>query len=170
MATMQEILDSRESRAMRQKQWLDQYGKTLISYTLNIPGPEKQSDLFHQAFLEGYQELLKQLPVVHSKFFHLNTGSEGLFVVDLTAEEAKEITCRLEDGHPLGRLFDIDVINAKDSLSISRTQLGYLPRQCLLCQKPAKECARSRTHTWEELYHKIQEMLKAYFKKVKALI
>lgn len=160
MATMQEILDSRELRAQRQQEWIHKYGQTIISYTLNIPGPDKQSDLFHQAFLEGYQALLNQLPVIHSKFFHLNTGSEGLFAVDLPPENTKEITCQIEAAHPLGRIFDIDVINPQNHCHISRTALGYQPRQCLLCEKPAKECARARTHSLTELYHKVQNLIK----------
>ena len=40
----------------------------------------------------------------------LETGFEAYFVVDMAPLEAKQLCCRIEDSHPLGRLMDIDVI------------------------------------------------------------
>ena len=39
--TLLQILDAREERVRHQRQLLEQYGKPLLCFTMNIPGPEK---------------------------------------------------------------------------------------------------------------------------------
>ena len=41
--TLPEMLDVRERRAARQRELLGQYHAPLISFTMNIPGPVKDS-------------------------------------------------------------------------------------------------------------------------------
>ncbi len=50
----------------------------------------------------------------------------------------------LEESHPQGRLWDLDVITA--SGAIDRAALGLPPRTCLLCAYPAHECRRQGRH------------------------
>ena len=40
-ATLQEILDAREARVQKQQHLLQTYGKSLVCFTMNIPGPVK---------------------------------------------------------------------------------------------------------------------------------
>jgi holo-ACP synthase CitX len=75
--------------------------------------------------------------------------------------DAKHKACWLEDTHPLGRLFDVDVIDKK-GLPISRSTIGEAPRKCLLCDHEARYCMRNHSHTQEELHHKIAEMIEDY--------
>ena len=45
---------------------------------------------------------------------------------------------------------------------IGREDLGLESRKCLLCDRPARECMRARTHSTEELLAKIEEMVNSY--------
>ena len=76
----------------------------------------------------------------------------------------KETAARIASsfGGGLGRLFDIDVLDAGGK-KLSREGLGLPPRKCLLCEQPAHACARSRTHTVMELTERIESILRKEF-------
>ena len=83
----------------------------------------------------------------------------GFFAGDLTAaKKAKEIAVNIEEGIPEGRILDIDII--VQIKTISRSDLGLPPRTCLLCSRPAKECARDRSHSYEELRTATEKLIK----------
>ena len=64
----------------------------------------------------------------------------------------------LEDQDRIGRLFDIDVLRP-DACKVSREDLGFSPRTCLLCGQPAHVCSRSRSHSVAELTAEISQIL-----------
>jgi holo-ACP synthase len=90
-----------------------------------------------------------------------NTGPEAIYVVDVDAELLKAAAAELEDEHPLGRLWDLDVI-APGQRVLSRKQLGLPARRCLLCERPAFECGRTRRHSLKELIAVIQRIVNSY--------
>ena len=63
----------------------------------------------------------------------------------------------IEEAHPLGRLFDIDVLDSEGH-KLSRPQY----RPCLICGNQAQLCARTRRHTVAEMQAKIEEMLSTW--------
>lgn len=63
----------------------------------------------------------------------------------------------IEETHPLGRLFDIDVLDSEGH-KLSRPQY----RPCLICGNQAQLCARTRRHTVAEMQAKIEEMLSTW--------
>ena len=65
---------------------------------------------------------------------------------------------RLEESHPLGRLWDIDVFQDSPE-AVSRETVGAERRTCLLCGRDAKECARSRRHDIRKLQDKVTEII-----------
>ena len=69
-------------------------------------------------------------------------------------KNTKILTTEIEETHPIGRLFDIDVIDT-DGQKLSRPSY----RKCIICGCQAQECARTRKHTVEEMQAKIEEML-----------
>ena len=153
--TLQEMLEARERRAFRQQELLAAHRAPLISFTMNIAGPVKDSPLIREGFELGLSLLRKRLaaakiPVLHFEEIRAAAGNEAFYVLDAPLLRIKEITCDLEDGSSLGRLFDMDVI-AVDGRKADRSELGLGPRPCLICGGPARECARSRTHTVAEL-------------------
>ena len=48
--SLMEMLEARERRVLRQRELLEQYGKTLLCFTMNIAGPVKNSPLILRGF------------------------------------------------------------------------------------------------------------------------
>ena len=91
----------------------------------------------------------------------LNTGYEAYLITPLPLLEAKRVAVAIEDTHPLGRLFDIDVID-KQGIPVSRDRVGGQPRRCLVCDHEARYCMRMRWHTQEEIWARIRQMTDDY--------
>jgi len=163
--TLPQILDARERRVERQRRLLEQYGKTLVCFTMNIAGPVKNNDLIRWGFQFGGRMLIAQVTaegirvLCHQEYLE-NTGCEGYWVLDGEPEKVKALTVQVEDSIPLGRLFDMDVL-AMSGEKLQREDLGFPRRRCLLCQKEAVVCGRSRAHSVPELQAKTVELLVA---------
>lgn len=166
--TLEEMLEARERRALRQKEQLGRFPMPLICFTLNLAGPVKSFPLARRAFDEGESLIFRQLKrqgisVRSIRRFHEKTGSCGLYSADGEAREIKALLCAIEENSPVGRLFDLDVLGA-DGRRISREDLGMGPRRCLICGEEAHACARSRAHPPEELERRAEELLEEYFR------
>ncbi len=153
--SLAQILDAREERWHSLLKAQAAHPKTLLSLTLNIPGPIKQFPLAENTFDEGMasiQEILRlhQCEPLLVKSFPEETGSWGYILTDADPVDCKRWTTKLEETHPLGRIWDIDVLRANGE-KISRQAIGYPARACLLCGRPAFLCGRSRAHNPEEL-------------------
>jgi holo-ACP synthase/triphosphoribosyl-dephospho-CoA synthase len=163
------MLDARELRAARQKALLKTYkGHCLICLTLNIPGPVKASTLYSRIHSEGMDclnRLFTEDGLVMSQRLILPTGDEGYFCVTQDPIEVKKSAVGLEEGHPLGRLWDIDVLDG-EGIPVSRQSLGGAPRRCFVCGEPAKICARSRRHPLHDLLESVERMGRAYFSRL----
>lgn len=160
-----DILRARDERAQRQQAFLAAHHAPLISFTMNIAGAIKRTPDIQRAFLEGVQLVNRQLermrmPALAYEETLAFTGCEALWAVQGDADELKKRMCLIEEHHALGRLFDLDVITA-DGTHLSREN----ERTCLLCSGPVRACARSRTHTAEELFARAQEMIRQYEQK-----
>ena len=86
--SLREILDAREKRVARQKELLYLYNSSLISFTMNIAGPVKNSPLIERSFYEGIRLLKEQLPkgsIIHEQTHIATTGCESLFCVNAEA-------------------------------------------------------------------------------------
>lgn len=163
--TLNQLLQQKEDRAARQNILLHTPCQSLISFTLNIPGPIKQFPMAMQAFSEGVSQIRSFLGphILCEQIIHPNTGSEALFSLSLSATYVKRIAISIEEEHPLGRLFDIDAIDGEGRF-ISREELSFPPRPCLICGKNAKACGRSASHTLPILQEYVSNLLTAYFR------
>jgi len=63
--------------------------------------------------------------------------------------QVKHALVLLEEGHPRGRLWDIDVLD-RDGRPLSRAEAGQSPRRCFVCGAPAHECRVLKRHSLEE--------------------
>lgn len=163
---LNEILEAKEKRARTQRELLSMFKTTLISFTLNIPGAEKNSESFSELHKIGCCLLEEELEKRGVKIVHkiINTsaaGNEAYLNVDGNAISVKEITIDIEEKHKLGRVFDFDVFT-KDGEQISRTELGLSERKCLLCNDNAKVCGRGRKHSLDDLLYKIHKLIDDY--------
>lgn len=161
--TLSEMLDARERRAFKQYTLLKKYNKTLLCFTMNIAGPIKNSPLIRRGFELGKQFLEEKLALSDIKPLYCEessevTGNEAYYIFAENPLTIKKITSDIEDASKLGRLFDMDILDA-DRKKIDRTELGLPVRLCLICGKPAKDCARSRTHSVSELQSKTSQIL-----------
>ena len=162
--TLQQLLDSRDARHEMQQQLMAQHPDcTLVCLTVVVPGSEKrntQSLLIAHAAVEALQQEFQPLPG-HLLQRDLPTGYEAFLLTHLSYLEAKRRTCQIEEKHPLGRLFDIDVLDA-NGVPIPRQAIGLPPRQCLLCHNEARFCMRNHTHSQEQLWQKILQLTASY--------
>lgn len=151
--TLQEILAAREQRAAKQHALLEQYNKPLLCFTMNIPGPKKYSRDISLGFSVGkwlLQDALSGRKILYKEVCRESTGCEAYYVVDMPARQLKMLAVELEDIDPIGRLYDMDVLDT-DGKKISREDMGLPRRKCLLCDNDAAVCARSRAHSLEDL-------------------
>lgn len=159
---LEEMLLFREKRVSLQQKLIRDGQMPVISFSMNIPGPIKTNNQIRKAFSLGKRDLFNKLRQSHLQTghaieIHENCGDELLISVCGSAEEIKDITVQIEEGSPLGRLYDMDVINT-DGIKLSRP----VYRKCLICGKQAQECARSRTHTVKELQNAVDELLRQH--------
>lgn len=158
-----DILRARDARAERQQKMLAAHGLPLVSFTMNIAGPVKTDGLIRRAFFEGVGWIEEMLSArraqVKDKVQTLEfTGNEALWAVDAKASDLKDWMRIIEEEHPLGRLFDIDVLD-ESGAKLSRD--GH--RQCLICGGDVHACARSRAHSADELFSRAREMIADFF-------
>lgn len=161
-----EILKSREDRAAFQEKLIDKYKHSLISFTLNIPGPIKDRPEYREIHEIGMKAILDELDKSchYIDFVHRiekNTGPEGYISVNIDPKELKKITTEIERNHPLGRLFDMDILDENHN-QVSRRDLGLEFRKCLICKDDAKICSRAGTHSLDDLLARIMEIYDMY--------
>ena len=169
MATLDEILQARDDRFSLQTSLIEKYRSPLVSCTMNIPGPTKNSELIQASFdkaMEVFtlrnQGVLKEVAQQQKE-----TGPERYFIV-LGGTNLNALKRRLaffEQVFPIGRWLDLDLKDT-DGVAITRKEIGLEQRRCLLCHRPAKECARSERHSLEDLLALTEKELMLFLKKM----
>lgn len=164
-ATVEIMCAAREARRRRQEELLARFPGTLVCFSLNIAGPVKRPRFSLAAMDAGEDALFSALDgasLLHWEEISGVAGHERFYCFQHGAAEVKRAACLVEDTHPLGRLFDLDVLD-QTGQKLSREAFGMPPRKCLLCGEEASLCARSRRHSVEELRQRTAEMLSEYF-------
>lgn len=160
-----DVMEFRDRVAYTQRAWQQLQAPQLISFTVNMMGNVKVNEASSRVFLQGRlaidtwcqgtsSNILRQEQFNHKAGFHYLVG---LNYHD--SDEIKRAMVELEESLPLGRLMDIDVID-RDGKPLSRTKLGFGQRKCIVCDRPAKACARSQAHSPLELQNALLEMFK----------
>ena len=172
--SLEQMLEAREKRVSRQQELLKD-GLTLVSFTMNIAGPVKNSPLIQKGFYEGCRLIEYTLSADRIKILFREdtvavTGCESLMIVDSNNSlRVKKSLVQLENRDRLGRLFDIDVISPSEG-HISRSKLGLEDRPCLVCGAPGRICASRRLHSVEELQKCTNDILTEHFRKKHVII
>ncbi|MGK3142479.1 citrate lyase holo-[acyl-carrier protein] synthase [Pantoea sp. C2G6] len=165
--SLEALLTAREQRAARQADWLRRYKQPLISLTLVTPGAVKDGQRYRNCMgvaLQMCDQLLRQhhWRVSDHQVLWLPTGPEALWSVAHPAAEIKAHCAELEQTHPLGRLWDLDVI-CPVSGHVGRRSLGSNLRRCLICDQPAHVCSRARRHPVDQVVTCVEKIINDWF-------
>ena len=155
---MTAILNAKEQRAKHRNELLQQFSTTLVCFTMNIAGEDKNSSLVEIAFQYGIDLLEETFP--NAKYLEIcktAAGPTAYLCVESSADDVKSTTTSLEEHSPVGRVFDMDVYRA-DGTVISRATR----RTCILCGGNVDECVKAGSHTIEEVATKQHEMLQDF--------
>lgn len=165
--TLEQVLENRELRAERQRDWVSTHSLPIVSFTINMPGSVKLNQISQIGFKAGQEQIrnacmLSGCSSFMSQTFISDCGCESMSAVGgISPQELKRLMVEVEDTHPLGRLFDIDVFDTQ-GVVLSRDQLGFARRRCFVCGRDAKLCARNRVHPLPALIDKLSEIIHAY--------
>ena len=166
--------------------------KTVVMFSLVIPGPIKNNRFLEAVFDEGCRVFLDRL-------MQKEPGTDGKQLITAYYEEHKPtgagsmqtplIAAHYEDRASAGctafwllnahaetvkrqtvaleRTHPIGILWDFDVFSafeqkLSASELGLSSRPCLICGNPAKLCARSRTHSVPEMQAKISKLISAH--------
>lgn len=154
---LEDILKAKEHRKRRQEDMRLQYGTTIVSITINMPGPIKDTPLLRQLRDYAVDEVTKLLAVKALWSVNLNTGPEALLAVRQDAELVKAVCVKIESQYSFGRLLDLDVFDSAGG-QISRRDKGQA-RTCLVCGDEAVLCMRARKHDQHQLQQAVQRLL-----------
>ncbi|MBQ9301101.1 MAG: triphosphoribosyl-dephospho-CoA synthase CitG [Clostridia bacterium] len=172
--TVLDMMEAREKRAARQRALLAEYGRTLLCFTMNIPGPEKLDPLIAQGAAVGRRKLKQGflrmgIKPLYQEHLSEKTGCESFYVLPAEPLAVKRMAADIEEAAPLGRLFDLDVLRS-DGGKVERGEVGLPVRRCLICGGEAMACARSRTHTVAQLRAATDAILREGVRREKAAL
>jgi holo-ACP synthase/triphosphoribosyl-dephospho-CoA synthase len=164
--SLEDVLAFREEKARKQQALLAEYNAPLLCLGLNMPGEYKRFPLAARSFCAELKAVRLSLAaeragVLHEETLEAAGGYAAFIAAACPPEKLKEIAGGIEDSHPLGRLFDIDVLR-RDGGKISRNDLGAKGRPCLICGGDAFACGRSRAHSAEELRNAAAGIMAAF--------
>lgn len=167
------ILAAREQRFQLQSRLIAEYNCKLICFTLNIPGPRKDTPLYRKIHAVGRRVLQESLQrenllIRYQCFCQQDTGPESYHCLQASSQRLKTLTIKIEEKHQLGRLFDLDVIE-RNGKALKRSTIGFHARRCILCDGDVQVCRRNNRHQITELTAHIQRMAEQYFAESKAL-
>ena len=159
--SLAEILLAREERVKLQAEISKRFQCPIISFTMNIAGPQKNSPLIKRSFNIGLKHLCDTIGDDSIIFKciekDLPTGPLAIFAVKKSASELKRFCVETEEKTALGRLFDIDVID-ESFQKISRDR----ERSCIVCNAPGRACAAGRLHSLHEIIDKMNSIMTAH--------
>lgn len=157
------ILLAREERRENISKYLKEY-PVVISLKANVPGENKNLPECKRVMFVMHKELMKRLPFHRSQSFHSQDGDYILYMLSHEdGKQIKELAIDLEETHPLGRYIDIDVYTQNQA--ISRKDLGFESRACVLCDNKAFFCMQSNAHSLDEVINHLRQSIETFFAK-----
>jgi holo-ACP synthase / triphosphoribosyl-dephospho-CoA synthase len=144
-----------------QKKIIEKYNTPILSFSLRLPeyyydSPESKA-LFTMA-----QDITKEI-VTSEKIKYFKVFKDWFIVaVKEEARSLKKKTIYIESDSKIGIFFDFDIISI-EKRKISRKDLGYPLRQCIVCGRPAKVCIRESSHSQQEIIDAFNIALEDYF-------
>ncbi|GAA2183699.1 triphosphoribosyl-dephospho-CoA synthase CitG [Brooklawnia cerclae] len=149
-----EVLADRDARRRDQMALGRDFGWPVLSLTMIAPGPVKRTtDLdrsFDLAVTASTLSIASRGWTIRGRAERRGpVGTSFLAAVDAHPVALKAAMVAVEDAHPHGRLWDLDVV--VENGPVPRSLVGRTPRRCLVCEQPARYCSRARTHPLDQL-------------------
>ena len=90
--SLEQLLRSRDERSEFQQKLLKEWQLPLVSFTVNMPGPDKLNDRSLYIFNRGREAIKEALSgkIVFSEERELVTGPEGYYIVNMDPSELKK--------------------------------------------------------------------------------
>lgn len=165
--TSGELRAARDRRVLKKWELLTPGGEIcLVEFSLNIAGAVKTFPFARAAFREEVRELsdrLSRFSVLKTEVYEKNTGDCAFFLLKSQAIQVKKFLVSIEESHPLGRLFNLDVCGP-DGASVKRHDLGLLPRTCLVCGEDAHICTEKKSHSMELIQWQTAKLFHEFFR------
>jgi holo-ACP synthase/triphosphoribosyl-dephospho-CoA synthase len=163
MVTVADMAKAREDRVLGQRALLSKWQTPVLSLSMNIAGPVKTTPLLERGFdlmLKNIKQSLEQegITILEEKETRRFTGCSWLAAVRCNALLLKRLCTGLEDRDSLGRLMDLDVIDVQGQ-KVARSAIGQPMRICLVCDNLAAACARSRAHSYQQLFQAAEDTI-----------
>ncbi len=161
--SQEDILINKENRIGLQEIIIDKYKMPLIVTTVNYPEINKNNDITSN-IIQNMDEIISDIFSCSIHFKILRITAEGpilTIVLNKEATDVKKTTIEIEDKHILGKCIHIDVYN-KNKKKITRKDLGYPEKKCILCNNPLIKCVKENTHSKEEIVQYINECYREY--------
>ncbi len=156
--SLSDILLAREERVRLQSEISKRYRCPIISFTMNIAGPRKNSPLIERAFTQGLGHLDNAIDAEKIVLKHvqkdLQAGPLAIYAVNENASQLKDICVEIEEKTALGRLFDMDVID-ESFQKLCRDR----ERACIVCGAQGRACAAGRLHSLGEITAKMNSLM-----------
>lgn len=162
--TLDQLLASRDARHALQMRLIAEHPDcALVCLTVVMPGNVKRNSQSLTVAHAAVEALRQAFSLAEGSIIErdLDTGYEAFLLVRGDLLSVKRTACAIEDTHPLGRLFDIDVIDTH-GIPVPRTAVGGSPRRCLVCDNEARYCMRNRSHTQDTIWQRINALVDAY--------
>lgn len=167
------ILAQREERWLARRRMAERHSGgalaqgrvvSVLTLTLNIPGADKNLPGAAAALTLLQKRLRDALAasaacIVEEQQGQGADGPHWLAAVDMDALRLKALCVTLEEEHVLGRLADMDVMDAEGQ-PVNRAHIGCAPRRCFVCAAPAALCRREQRHSREELLRYVEALLR----------
>lgn len=158
-----ELLVFRENQHQQLVEFQRDNPGVVVDYHLNIPGQKKHFPLGKMVFQEGLARFFAlmntyKVPVFKFEVSSHTGGFRALFCLEGSEFQIKQYLIRLEEQDQLARLFDFDVFSSANAL-ISRSDLGRIPRPCLICDESAVVCRRESYHSPHEIFREVEKIM-----------
>ncbi|MGB9813113.1 MAG: citrate lyase holo-[acyl-carrier protein] synthase [Thermovenabulum sp.] len=159
------ILEDREKRFLKILKLYEEYNLPVLCGKINYPGNNKNTLEANLAFNVLYSLLIKEFKkfIIHRETDEGYDGKSLLLVLNMDKFEAKKLAVEIEESHPLGRIFDIDIYEGE--VPVSRRELGFDERKCVFCGKNVRECSREKRHKVEEVVRAINLKIQNFVSK-----
>jgi holo-ACP synthase/triphosphoribosyl-dephospho-CoA synthase len=164
--TLEDILNSKERRALMQEELRNIWKTPVISITINIPGPEKDLPVARQMLRSALSMVRIAMEqqgssIREERLIYPATGPEAVMAVEGDYHIIKRVCVDVEEKSLHGRLYDIDIFSANGKL-ISRSGLNLHPRRCFVCRDSSVLCIRSQKHSEIEIHESVNRFFQHY--------